>query len=167
MSVTHEPVCFACSTGVLRGVLMNDEAALDRLAREFIQGILLGVDRGKLKVSIRSFKPPQRRGTCVVERCARFVETPCGACLGPGCQRCAIAADLRAARERIHADRDAELAELGVDDEQLETFVDQVIANLCAEHAPLGPALARHWYERQGIVSAEAAVGDGDAPRDS
>lgn len=141
--------CLVCSTDALLAVPMDDKDMLAATAREVLQGMI------STRVGLKDFKRP-RRGTCIVERCARTVEAPCGSCQKAGCQRCAIAAELRAAEDRINTDRDDELAELGLDDEDLEAFIDKLVENLCDAHAPFGYALSSQWYSRRSFLNAAA-----------
>ena len=145
--------CIVCTTEALRGVPMNDKDVLAYVARDLIQGMVSTMnDKGSLK----NFQRP-RRGTCIVERCARAVEDLCGRCQKADCSRCVIAAELRAAEGRINADRDAELAELGIDDEDVEAVIDKMVENICADHAPFGSALASQWYSRRSFLNAASA----------
>jgi hypothetical protein len=145
-------VCIVCSTEALRVMPMNDKEMLATCAREFIEGMILA------RVDIKGLEPP-RRGTCIVERCARAVEEPCGRCRKAACQRCVIAAELRAAEGRINADRDAELAERGLADEDIEVFIDKMVSNVCTAHAPFGAALSGQWYSRRSFLVAAAPHG--------
>ncbi len=147
--------CLVCSTEVLREMPMNDKDVLSRAASDLIQGMLL-ID----KDSFKNFKPPQRRGTCIVERCARTIEAACGGCRKSECQRCAVAAELRGAEDRINADRDAELAELGITGADREALIDEMVENLCTEHAAFGAVLAGQWYSRRSFLAATEAVDD-------
>ena len=145
-------VCLICTNDVFRGLSMQDNDALGRCARDFIQGMVLTAAQSS-KGSFKSFQPSRRRGVCCVERCARVVEALCGGCQDPGCHRCMIAAELRAAEGRINSEREAELAELGLDDKDLEELVDKVVGGLCEDHGAFGPALAGQWYRRQSFLS--------------
>lgn len=137
--------CIICSTEVFRVVSMNDKDTLERTALKAIQGLLLGVGVGKIE-------PPPRRGTCIVERCARFIEASCRSCRGLNCQRCAIVAELRCAENRINAERDTELAELSIDDRALDSLVDKIVENLCTEHIAFGSELTGQWYSRRSFL---------------
>lgn len=99
-----------------------------------------------------------RRGVCIVERCARSVEAPCGGCRSDACQRCLIAAELRAAEDHINAERDAELLELEVGDEDLDPLVDQFAKSLCAQHVPFGKVLVGEWYGRRSFSPAQSSI---------
>jgi len=129
---------------------MNDRSALALVARDLVQGMVEGLRSSK--DSLKSLQLPSR-GTRIVERCARTVEAPCRGCQKPDCPRCAIAAELRAAESRINAERDAEL-----DDSDIEVVVDKLVADLCADHAAFGPALAGQWYGRGGVLGASTTV---------
>ncbi len=153
-------VCIVCTTAAFRGLSMSDKDVLARVARDFIQGMMLG--RQESQDSLKNFQPP-RRGTCIVERCARTIEAACESCQEPSCQRCAIAAELRAAEKRINADRDAELMALA-DDTDLEALVDKMAESLCVDHVAFGPALAGQWYGRRGFLVSSTVV---DAPHGS
>lgn len=141
--------CIICTNDVFRGLSMHDKDQLSRVARDVIQGM---VSTMHSKDGRKNFQPPRRRGVCIVERCARTVEASCGSCQKPGCQRCAIAAELRSAEDRINAERDAELAELGLDDQDLEAVIDKMVENLCKDHVAFGTVLAGQWYSR-GLAS--------------
>ncbi len=140
-------ICIICSTEVFRGVSMNDKDTVEHLALKAIQGLLLGVGVGKIE-------PPPRRGTCIVERCAQFIEASCRSCRVLNCQRCAIVAELREAEDRINAERDAELAELSTDDVGLDSLIDKIVENLCIEHVAFGSELAGQWYSRRSFLPA-------------
>lgn len=143
-------VCLVCTNTIFLGLSMTDETELRRVAHEVIQGMILGLSSSK--ASLKDLQLPHR-GTRVVERCARTVEAPCRGCQKPDCPRCAIAAELRAAESRINAERDAEL-----DDSDIEVVVDKLVADLCADHAAFGPALAGQWYGRGGVLGASTTV---------
>jgi len=145
--------CIVCLTS--RELPMNDNTACERWAIKIIQGLLLPLGS---KGSLASFVTPRRRGVCIVERCARSVEAPCGGCRKSACQRCAIAAELRAAEDRINDARDAELIELGVDDTDLEAVIDAMINNLCTDHTAFGAVLAGQWYGRQSFLFSSTVV---------
>src|SRR5271167_659066 len=100
--------CLVCATAFFQGLSMNDKEALARAAQELIQGMISGLHESK--EGLKGLQLP-RRGTPIVERCAQIVEKPCGACREPACERCAIAAELRAAEDHIHAERDTELGD--------------------------------------------------------
>jgi hypothetical protein len=144
--------CLVCMNDAFRGLPMQDKDELGRRARDFIQGLLLTASQSS-KDSFKDFQPPRRRGVCLVERCARTVEALCGGCQESGCPRCMIAAELRSAEDRIHGEREAELAELGFDDKDLEELIDKVVGGLCKDHAAFGAALAGQWYSRQNFLS--------------
>jgi hypothetical protein len=63
-------------------------------------------------------------------------------------------------KDRINADRDAEILEL-FDDGDIENIVNQMINSLCAEHVALGPVLAEQWYVRRSFspTGVEASRG--------
>jgi hypothetical protein len=132
---------------------MNDKEALSRAAQELIQGMISGLHDSK--DSLKNLQLP-RRGTCVVERCARIVEESCGGCRESACVRCTIAAELRAAQDRINVERDAELG-----DDDLEAAVDKLVESLCEKHAAFGSALAGQWYGRRAFLGSPPIV---DAP---
>ena len=127
--------CMICTNTVLADLPMTDKDQLGRVARTIIQGFRQGIPNG--------IKAP-RLGTCIVERCARLIEEACGSCAT--CQRCTIAAELRAAEGRINADRDAELVALTQADENINGIIDQFIEGLCPLHGPLGTALIEACY---------------------
>jgi hypothetical protein len=129
---------------------MEDKQAVMKAVRDFIEGLIVMADRSD-KDFIKSFKPSRRRGVCSVERCALAIESPCGSCQAFGCQRCLIAAELRAAKARIHDEREAELADLGFDNEDLEELIDKVVGGICPDHAAFGSELAGQWYNRQNF----------------
>lgn len=131
---------------------MHENDVLVRVANEILSGMITTAQSATLK----GIKPAPRRGVCIVERCARLVETACEACREQDCRRCAIAAELRAAEDRINAERDAELAALGLDDQDFDRLVDQFVDNLCAEHVAFGPVLAGEWYGRRSFAVASA-----------
>jgi hypothetical protein len=135
--------CVICSTKVLREIPMHDRHLLVLAARDMLQGMRTA-SGGFLEPPM---KPP-RFGICVVERCARLIEASCGGCLETTCQRCSIAAELRAAESRINAERDAEIAELG-SDQLIGEIVNKIAENLCGTHAPFGPVLVDEWYGRK------------------
>ncbi len=145
--------CLICSTVAFHGLPMHDKELLALAAREMIQGMLSG--------SLENFKPKfskKHPGTCMVERCARFVETACGGCRTVDCPRCAIAAELRAAEDRINAERDAEIATLNIADQLIEEILDQLVENLCEEHGAFGPALFGEWHGRRNFMAVSADV---------
>jgi hypothetical protein len=130
---------------------LDNKDECSRFARQTIQGLRLSLSKSCSK----SFgPPPSRQGTSIVERCARAVELPCNGCQRSDCLRCTIAAELRAAEERIHAERDAEIAELPLTSADLETLVDKIVGNLCVEHATFGSALTEQWYNRRSFLDA-------------
>jgi hypothetical protein len=118
---------------------MSDATLLVSLAREVIDGLATTRD-GMLD----SFKPVDR-GTCVVERCAQFIEAACGKCQASSCARCSIAAELRGAQTSINDARDAEIRELGLDDQDMEGIVHSMVNALCVEHAHFGTVLLEQW----------------------
>ena len=151
--------CIVCSNDSFQSLPMHDSGVLARVARDLVQGMT-----SLSKDSLKNFVPP-RRGTCIVERCARFIETSCGGCRKADCPRCAMAADLRAVEDQINADRDAELIELGLASGDLEGMIDQMVENLCGDHAAFGPELLKQWYARRSfLVEDPASV---DAPQDT
>lgn len=145
--------CFICMNDALHGLPMQDKDELARRARDFVQGLILTAAQSN-KGAFKDFQPSQRRGVCLVERCARAIEGPCGRCQQQGCHRCELAAELRSSKDRITDEREAELAELGFDDTDLEELVDKVVGGLCGEHAAFGPALIGQWYGRQNFWSS-------------
>ena len=147
--------CIICTNVAFRGLPMHDKDLLAIAAREFVQGMLTGAE-SQLAKRLDPKRP--RVGTCIVERCARVVEISCGGCRQSNCVRCEIAAELRAAEDRINADRDAELAELG-DAQIVDDIVGQFVDDLCAQHAAFGPVLASEWYgQRRAFSMATAPV---------
>lgn len=152
--------CIVCTTEAFRGMPMNDKDLLAQAAQEIIQGLVTGMASTTLKNNgmVENFQMPPRRGTCIVERCARAIEAPCEGCRKVDCHRCAIAAELRSAEGRINAERDAEIADLGLDDEALEAFVDKLVESLCTDHAAFGSALAGQWYSRRSFLAATDAT---------
>ena len=144
--------CFICMNDVLQGLAMQDKDELARRARDFVQGLILTAAQSN-KEAFKDFQPSRRRGVCIVERCARLIEGPCGSCQGRGCTRCELAAELRASKDRINDERAAELADLGFDDTDLEELVDKVVGGLCKEHVAFGSALVEQWYGRQHFLS--------------
>jgi hypothetical protein len=120
---------------------MYDDDALASVARDVIEGLLVPSRNG----TFRGLKPA-RRGTCVVERCAQFIEEACHKCQNADCSRCTIAADLRSAQERINAERDAEIDSLGLSDQDLEGVVVKIAEGLCADHARFGSVLLEQWH---------------------
>ncbi len=132
---------------------MTDGPVLVRVARDLIAGMTSSFGD---KESLKNFKPP-RRGTCLVERCARFVEEVCFKCGKADCQRCAIAAELRAAEEQINADRDAELLDQ-FGSQELEHIVDNLVQSLCGDHGAFGPVLLKQWYARRSFIVDPPAV---------
>jgi hypothetical protein len=143
--------CFICTNNAFNRLSMQDTEALVLGAREFIHGMALSASQYN-QDSFRDFQSPRRRGVCIVERCARAIETSCRGCSEPGCHRCRMAAELRAAEARINGERDAELAELGLDDKDLEEVVDKVCAGLCEGHGAFGAVLAGQWYSRRNFL---------------
>jgi len=143
--------CLVCATAFFQGLSMNDKEALARAAQELIQGMISGLHESK--EGLKGLQLP-RRGTPVVERCARIVEEPCGGCQESACTRCTIAVELRAAEDRIYRERDAELS-----DDDLEAAVDKIIESLCEKHGAFGSALAGHWYSRRTFL-ASAPIAD-------
>lgn len=144
--------CIICMNDSLRGLVMQDKDALALCAREFIQGLVLTAAQSGKDI-FKNFQPPRHQGVCLVERCARAIETLCGGCQKPGCHRCMIAAELRSAEDRINGEREAELAELDFEDKDLEDLVDKVVEGLCKDHVAFGFALAGQWYSRQNFLS--------------
>jgi hypothetical protein len=144
--------CLVCMNDAFRGLPMQDKDELALRARDFIQGLLLTAAQN-VKDNFKNFQPPRRRGVGLVERCARAVEVLCGGCQKSGCPRCTIAGELRFAEDRIHGEREAELAELGLDDKDFEELIDKVVGGLCKDHAPFGAALVGQWYSRQNFLS--------------
>ena len=132
-----------CANEALRGLPMNDRNLLVQTARDIVQGMRMTARGG-----IPDIKP-KRPGICAVERCARMIEVSCGGCRETSCQRCLIAAELRAAEDRINDERDAELAELGLDDQSVDEIVDKIVEGLCDVHAPLKTMIVEEWYSRK------------------
>jgi hypothetical protein len=151
--------CIVCANDCFRDLPMDNSAVLTHVARDFIQGMSSTLGN---KDGLKNFQS-KRRGTCIVERCARFIEAPCHGCRKADCQRCTIVAELRAAEDQINADRDAELIEL-VSGDDLEEVVDNMIGNLCADHAAFGPVLMGQWFTRRNFMTETTA---GDAPQDT
>ena len=151
-----EGTCVVCATEALRALPMRDGDFLARTAREFLLGMRtsLGGDAGTALMG--AVKLSRRKGVCMVERCARLVEAPCGRCRDASCQRCVIAAELRGAETQLNAARDAELITLGLDDEDLDDMIDKFVGNLCGEHRPFGHALIKEWYGQRDLTSAAA-----------
>lgn len=143
-------VCLICTNSAYSWLSMQDKAAVAGAAGDFIQGLILMAAQSD-KGSFKSFQPSRCRGACSVERCARTVEAPCGGCQESGCQRCSIATELRAAKDRIHSEREAELVDLGFDDKDLEELIDKVVGGVCEDHAAFGSALAGQWHNRQNL----------------
>lgn len=144
-------MCFVCMNDALCGLPMQDKDTLSRGARDFVQGLILTAAQST-QGTFKNFQPSRRRGVCIVERCARSIEEPCRSCQEDGCFRCRLAAELRSSKDRINAARDAELAELGFDDTDLEELVDKVVGGLCTEHVAFGPVLVDQWYGRQNFL---------------
>lgn len=71
--------CFICMNDALHGLPMQDKDELARRARDFVQGLILTAAQSN-KGAFKDFQPSQRRGVCLVERCARAIEGPCGRC---------------------------------------------------------------------------------------
>jgi len=137
-----ESPCLFCSNADLRSLPLDDPALRGAMVRNFIQGM-------KGSEGIELMKTSRRKGICMVERCALLVEAPCGRCHGTACLRCSIAGELRAAEDRLNADRDAELRALGTDDQDRDDVVDAFVSSLCREHRWFGHALLREWYGRR------------------
>lgn len=136
--------CMLCSDTF--GVFdTRDKTVLGHLARDVLQGML---STAQAVASNPSPLLGMRRGLCVVERCARAVEAPCGGCRETACQRCLIAAELRAAETRINAERDTELAQQ-ITDQDLDVLIDGLVKNLCEKHAAFGSVLFGEWYAVQ------------------
>ena len=144
--------CIICMTDAFRGLPMHDKDQLTHAAHELLQGLISGMTSilGN-KDSFKSFKPP-RLGTCIVERCAQTLEVVCKGCRGPSCQRCLLAAELRAAEDRINDERDAELSEL-FDNQTIEVMVDNMAKNLCENHVLFGPVLIGQCYSRRNFMT--------------
>lgn len=142
--------CLVCRNVAFRGLLMQDKDMLAFHARNFIDGLVLCAARNS-KDSLKIFEPPPRRGISIVERCALMIEGACARCQEPGCQRCRIAAELRAAEKRINGERDVELAELGFDDKDLEGVIDKMAGGLCKDHVAFGAVLVGQWYSRNNF----------------
>ena len=140
--------CMICATDTLRGLPMTDKSQLASVARDIVQGMRQGMPA---TAGIRK----QRPGVCAVERCARLIEESCGGCAR--CQRCSIAAEIRAAEGHINDDRDAELTALMQDDDAIHGVVDQIIESLCGLHAPLGAAMVEECYGRKFLASPAGA----------
>lgn len=142
--------CVICSNESFRSVPMNDKDLLVRLARDLLQGMLTTAHGDSFTV-----KPVPRRGTCIVERCARTIEAPCGGCREYySCLRCVIAAELRVEEGRINAERDAELATLGLEDQDLDKFIDGFVESLCEAHMPFGAVLVEVWHVRRSFSAS-------------
>lgn len=147
--------CMLCAHEGLRVLPMHERDRLVQVAREVLDG-MASTARSE---AMKAIKPARRRGSCVVERCARHVERSCGSCREVACPRCAIAAGLRAAEGQINAERDAELAAMGISDEDLDSLVDQLVANLCQLHVSFGPVLAGEWYTRRSFSVPGLSIG--------
>ncbi len=153
--------CIICSTEVFRVVFMNDKDTLERLALKAIQALLLGMGVGKIeRRGVGKIEPTPRRGICIVERCAQFIEASCGSCHGLDCQCCVMATKLREAEDRINAERDAELAELSLDDADPDSLLAKIVEDLCTEHVAFGLELVRQWYNRRSFLPAVAVIDD-------
>lgn len=139
--------CLICANEALQVLPLTNKSQLADAAR----GILHGIRQGVVPDGLKS----QRPGICAVERCARLIEESCGGCAH--CQRCSIAAELRAAEGRINADRDAELAALERTDDTVHRIIDQLVEGLCGLHAPLGTALIEECYARKLLSSPAGA----------
>ena len=149
-----------CTNETFRGLPMDDRELLAHVARAVIRG-MVSTMRGGLK-SLQT--PRRRRGTCIVERCARVIEASCGACRRPDCVRCEIAAELRAAEDRVNAERDAELAELGLDENDVEEVLDKMVEGLCGEHVPFGTVIVEEWYGRRTLLVASPGADAAELP---
>lgn len=141
--------CMICAVDALRDLPMHDKDLLVLAAREIIQGMVVTASSNCME----NFKPPPRLGTCIVERCALFIETTCKGCRTESCPRCTIAAELRAAEDSINADRDAELAAIASEELNLERLLDNFVERLCAKHTPFGTVLFGQWYDRRSFLS--------------
>jgi hypothetical protein len=133
--------CVICTNSGLRDLLQQDPRALAVVAHDFLKGL---VDTAKNKTF--AGLNPKPRGVCIVERCAREIEATCKGCHVPDCVRCACAAELRAAEDRIHAERDAELKELDVEDHEIDILIDRIVEGVCEQHRPFGLMLVNQWY---------------------
>ena len=142
--------CLLCTQQVPEGVLSGDPIALAQAARGLIQGLATSLHNNT--AVLKSFQPIRRRGTSLVERCARHVEEPCGRCGTKECARCAIAVELRAAEDRLNDERDAELAQLELADEDIERVLDKIVGGLCEQHNTFGPVLLREWYALRSLA---------------
>ena len=135
---------------------MEDAESLVLLARDFIQGMRSSWSmRGDTGTVLMEARKPQREGTCMVERCARLVETSCGGCREACCQRCTIAAELRSSEDRLNAERDAELIALSTDDQDqdLENVLDRIVGSLCDLHRPFGRLITQEWYIQRDLMA--------------
>ena len=151
--------CIICTNEAFCKLSMRDKEALALTARNLIGGMV-----STLGSSRKSFQPPRRRGVCIVERCARSIEAPCNGCQEPSCLRCSIAAELRRAEECINGERDEELAELGIDDKDLEELVDKIVENLCEDHAAFGAVLAGQWYRGRSFLAPATSAAVLESP---
>jgi hypothetical protein len=137
-----------CTNEALRGLPMSDRSLLVRAARDLAQGMLTAAG------STPNMAP--RLGVCIVERCARMIEASCKGCREAICQRCSIAAELRGAETVINAERDAEIAALGIE-KTLDEIIDKIVEGLCGTHTPFGTVLVEEWYVRKIFTSPPAA----------
>ena len=127
-------------------VPMDDTPLLITLARQMIEGLVSSRAASRSGL-LDSFRPADR-GTRVVERCARFIETACGKCQKADCARCSIAVELRSAEATINAARHAEIAELALNDDDLEGLIVSIVGSLCQQHDPFGHVLLDQWRAR-------------------
>lgn len=145
--------CLICTNDTLGQLPLHDKDVRMQVARDLISGMTSGLQKPGICGSMQKLgKRPPRRGTCIVERCALEIEISCGRCGKIDCLRCSIAAELRAAEDRINTERDAELDAMGIDENDLELAISNILDNLCATHTLFGSALAEQWYGRQNFA---------------
>ena len=117
----------------------------DFIANKFVKMFVTAKDGTREPAS-------KRRSVSLVERCARTVEKPCGACREPSCQRCLIAAELRASEPRIDAEDDADFI-MGFE-KQLDETIDQMVGALCDLHRTFGPVVVLQWSKHKASFPA-------------
>jgi hypothetical protein len=88
-----------------------------------------------------SLSPP---GTNVVERAARLLEELCKACKHDDCARCAHAAEIRAASERLYRERDEEL-----EPQRKQDAIDRICTSICPTHAEFSRMLLTEFHQRE------------------
>lgn len=136
-----------CTNASFHEIPLHDKELLVICARNLLNGLLSTKNHG-----FKGMPKRPARGISIVERCVQVVESCCKSCRQEGCVRCAIASELRAAEGRIIDEREAELAEMGLDDHDVTEILDALVDDFCERHTPFGAVLLGEWHHHRSFT---------------